>query len=438
MLNKIKALIVAVIVVAVSVVGAVIYLAGSGHDDDNHDTDAALKVYGNANGDHTIDSSDLDLISGIIAGDASFDEHPLADANYDGGITQADADLVQKIMNKENCTVYHINTCTAGDYVASTKWPVKSAIATGAANGLLFLTMAGVKDMIHGISYTSTSKPDPTLFPTFSAMPSLSTSSTEMGIEASTPIIKQYKVTALITDKTASTVQNEQEFENIGVDVIRIAPAMVDPNESRSQLLMIGFLFGTETQAMQVAEWQTNLQNYIDSKLEGVSKVTAITSNGNHKDNGAWISAGTSDYKDVLLAAGAIYGISDDTRPNKFGSGDYFAGGGTWLYNYDFEYLISIRTGGWYSGTVDAAAKYTESMQFLTHTEAYENGKAYVVVGDGPIPIRIAYCAAVMYPEIFSMHWANSINQEFFEKYYGEQVDLTGRFFVISPDMVSG
>lgn len=436
MLDKAKVLVIIIVLVAVSTVGAILYTSGSGNKDQGYDIDAALKVYGNANNDYIIDSDDLDLIKDIISGDASFGEHPLADANYDGAITQADVDLVQKIMNKENCTVYHINTCTAGDYVASTKWPIKSALATGAANGLLFLTMAGVKDMIHGISYTSTSTPDPTLFPTFSTMPSLSDSSTRMSIEAATPVIRQYNVTALITDKTASTIDNEQEFEKLGVDVVRIAPAMVDANESASQLLLIGFLFGTETQAMQVAEWQSNLQKYIDSKLEGVTKVTAVTTNGNGKQ-GAWISAGMSDYKDVLLAAGAIYGIADDTRPNNYGSGDYFAGGDTWLYNYDFEYLISLRTGGWYSGTVDATEKYDESMLYLTHTEAYENGKAYVVVGDGPIPIRIAYCAAVMYPEIFSIDWADSVNQEFFEKYYGAQVDFTDLFFVISPDMAS-
>jgi ABC-type Fe3+-hydroxamate transport system substrate-binding protein len=350
-------------------------------------------------------------------------------------VTKADADLVQKILNKENCTVYNVNTRDTGDYVVSTKWPIKSTLATGSANMLLFLTMAGVKDMVHGISYSPSSTPDPTLFPTFSAMPSLSTSSTKMSIEAATPIITQYNVTALISEKTASTIDNEQQFEDMGVDVVRVAPALVNANESASQLLLIGFLFGTETQAMQVAEWQTNLQKYIDSKLEGVTKVTAITSNGNGA-RGAWISAGTSDYKDVMLAAGASYGIGD-TRPNEYASGDYFGSGDTWLYNYNFDYVISIRTTGWYSGTVNITEKYNESMQYLIHTQAYENGKAYVVVGDGPIPIRIAYCAAVMYPEVFSVDWANGVNQEFFEKYYDGQVDFTNLFFVISPDMVS-
>lgn len=437
MLNKIKVLVVVVILVAVSVVGVVLYTAGNGQDKDSgYDIDAALKVYGNANGDYQIDSSDLNLIDDIIAGKASFADYPLADANHDGVVTQADADLVQKILNKEDCTVYHVNTRSDGDVVVGTKWPIKSALATGAANMLLFLTMAGVEDMVHGICYSPTSPPDPTLFPSFNVMPSLSTSSTKLTVEAAAPLVTQYNVTALISDWTASTISNEQEFENMGIDVVRIDPAYVDANASASQLLLVGFLFGTSTQAMQVAEWQSNLQKYIDSKLEGVTKVSAVTSNGNGAQ-GAWMSAGDSDYKNVLIAAGATYAIDDGTRPNAYGSGDYFGSGDTWLYNYNFDYLISIRTNGWYSGTVNATQKYTESMQYLTHTQAYENGKAYVVVGDGPIPIRIAYCAAVMYPSIFSMDWANSVNQEFFQKYYDVPIDLTGLFFVISPDMVS-
>ncbi len=434
MMNKIKALSIVILLVAVATVGAFVVVNNNSSETD-YDVDAALQVYGNANNDYTINSKDLTLIEDVISGNASFSDYPLADANYDGVVNQEDVDLVNNIINKENCEVYHINTCSTGNYVAKTSWPITSALSTGAANTLLLLTMAGVKNMIHGISYSASSPPDSTLFPTFSNMTSLSSSSTKMSIDAAGDIIKDYSVTALITDKTASTISNEEDFENAGIDVIRVAAATVDVDEASSQLLLIGFLFCTETQCLKIAEWEENLMDYISEKLEGVDKVTAITSNGS-SSKGAWISAGTSDYVDVITAAGGTYAL-DDSVLTQYSSGAYFGDGDTWLYNYSYDYIISIRTNGWYSGTVDVDEKYNDSMCYLTKTQAYENGNAYVIVGDGPIPIRVAYAACVMYPDIFSEDWANSINQEFFENYYDEDVDFDGLFFIISPDRVS-
>lgn len=433
MVNKITVIAVVVILVAVTTVGAFVITKNDSKDDDSYNIDAALQVYGNANSDYIIDSNDLALIKDIIAGNESFSEYPLADANYDGVVNNSDVELVQKILNKEKCVVYHVNTCSTGNYVASTSWPITSALSTGAANNLLLLTMAGVKDMIHGISYSTV--PDSTLFPTFSKMTSLSSSSTKMGLDAAGDIIKEYSVTALITDKTASTISNEAEFEAAGIDVIRVAAALVDVDESSSQLLLIGFLFCTETQCMEIAEWETNLMNYISEKLEGVEKVTAITSNG-ASSKGAWVSAGVSDYVDVIEAAGGEYAL-DESVLTDYTSGAYFGSGDTWLYNYEFDYIISIRTNDWYSGTVDVDTKYNDSMSYFTMTEAYENGNAYVIVGDGPVVIRVAYAACVLYPDIFTEEWADSMNQEFFENYYDEDIDFTDLFFIISPDMVS-
>jgi len=435
MLDKVKVIVVVVILIAIATVGVVAYEMTNDGNNKTYDINAALEVYGNANGDYTINSDDQNIIKQIISGELSFSDYPLADANYDGSVTQTDVDLVSKIINRDNCTVYHVNTCSTGDYVASTAWPIKSAIATGAANMLLFLTEAGTKNMIHGITYSVSSPPDSTLFPTFSTMTSLGSSSTSMSVDAAADTIAKYDVTALISDKTASTIKNESEFENIGVDVIRIAPAIVDADEACSQLLLIGFLFQTQTQCMKICEWQTNLQKYINSELEGTEKVTVITSNGS-TSKGAWISGGNSDYLDVMKAAGGIYAL-DDKMLTDYSSGAYFGEGDTWLYNYTFDYIVSIRTNGWYSGTVDIGEKYNSSLEYLTHTEAYEEGNAYVIVGDAPIPIRIAYTASVLYPDIFSQEWADGINQEFFEKFYDVDIDFTGLFFVISESMVS-
>lgn len=438
-MDKIKIGAVAVVIIIVIAAAAVILINNSSSSD-QVDIDSELRVFGNADGNYTIDQNDLDIIDDILSGEKDFSEYPLADANYDGNMSEEDRELVTKILNQEVCTVYHYNTCNTGDYVVSTKWPVQSALATGAANMLWLLTMAGVNDMVHGITYSSTSPPDEVLFPTYSGMPSIGGSSTKLPVDNASSYIVEHKVTAIVVDKTATTVDKdtvEVEYEKMGVDIIRVAPASVDVDDFCSQLFLIGFLFQTEDECKDIAEWWISLQDEIDTKLEGVEKVSAITCNGTASSKGLWISAGSSDYLDVIAAAGGEYAL-DDAVLTSYTSGAYFSASDTWLYNYEFDYIVSIRTNDWYSGTVNDTEKYDESLDLLSHTQAYENKKAFVITGDAPIPLRIAYAAAVMYPEIFSEDWADSLNQEFFDKYTNIDIDISSLHFIISYDMAHG
>ena len=438
-MDKMKITVVAVVAVVLVAACAIVLIT---HESKSSEVEinSQLRVFGNADGNYTIDQNDLDLIDDILAGKENFSDHPLADANHDGKITEDDKTLVQQIINGDTCTVYHYNTCSTGDYVVSTQWPVKSALATGSANMLWLLTMAGVNDMVHGISYSSSSPPDPTLFPTYSKMESIGGSSTKMPIDNASSYISKYNVTAIISDKTATTVDKdsvEPQYEEMNVDVIRVAPASVDVDEFCSQLFLIGFLFQTEDACKNIAEWWIGLQNEINSKLNGVEKKTAITCNGTATTKGLWISAGTSDYVDVIRAAGGEYAL-DDSVLTSYSSGAYFSTSDTWLYNYDFDYIVSIRTNDWYSGTIDDTDKYESSLDILSHTKAYENHDAYVITGDAPIPLRIAYTAAVLYPEIFSEDWADSLNQDFMDKFTDLDIDLSSLHFIISYDMAYG
>lgn len=438
-MEKMKIAVVAVVAVVIVAACAIVLLNNEGKSEEV-DINSQLRVFGNADGNYTIDQNDLKVIDDILAGKEDFSDHPLADADNDGKITEDDKTLVQKIINGEKCTVYHYNTCSTGDYIVSTQWPVKSALATGAANMLWLLTMAGVNDMVHGITYSSSSPPDPTLFPTYNKMTSIGSSSTKMPIDNASSYISDYNVTAIISDKTASTIDKdtvEVQYEAMGVDIIRVAPASVDVDEFCSQLFLIGFLFQTEDACKDIAEWWIGLQNEINSKLEGVEKKTAITCNGTATSKGLWVSAGTSDYVDVILAAGGEYAL-DDKVLTSYASGAYFSSSDTWLYNYDFDYIVSIRTNDWYSGTIDDTEKYESSLGLLSHTEAYENKHAYVITGDAPIPLRIAYASTVLYPEIFSEEWADSLNQEFMDKFTDLNIDISSLHFVISYDMAYG
>ncbi|MDY5678897.1 MAG: hypothetical protein SPF21_02985 [Candidatus Methanomethylophilaceae archaeon] len=444
-MDKTKTIAVIAVIIIVIAAAAVVIVNGSSTSKEDVKIESSLRVFGNADGNYTIDNDDVAIIEDILKLSETdraqkLVEYPLADANYDGKITEDDLTLVKKIVNDEPCTVYHYNTSNVQDYVVDTKWPIKSALATGAANNLWLLTMAGADDMVYGITYSASSSPDPTLFPRFSQMESIGSSSTKMPVDNASKWISQYKVTAIISDKTESTIDKatvEPQYEKMGVDIVRIGAAVVDVDDYCSQLFLIGFLFQTEDKCLDIAKWWKSLQNEIDSKLEGVQKVKVVSCNGSLTNSGMWVSAGVSDYKDLVVVAGGEYAL-DDKVLTKYTSGAYFKKTDSWLYNYDFDYIINIKTNDWYSGTVDDAAKYAECIDEFSETQAYQNKGGYVITGDAPIPVRIAYATCVMYGDIFSEDWADQKNKEFFEKFTDLDIDFSNLHFVISYDMAKG
>lgn len=434
-----KTKMIAIAVVAIVAVAAVAIVLTNDSGSDDVEINSQLKVFGNADNDYNIDSDDLELIGDIIAGNKKFSDHPLADANHDGTVDAADEQLVQKILDKESCTVYHYNTCSTGDYVVSTKWPVKAAVSTASSNMLWITQMSGMADKIYGISYSKSSPPDPTLFPRFSEMESIGSSSTKMPVEGIKKYIEDYGITAVLCDKTASTVDKaevEPVHEGMGIDVIRVNPALVDATEYSAEMFLLAFLFQTEEKCKDVAQWWIGLQADIEDKLEDITdKKTVIACNGVPSANGMWISAGTSDYKQVAEMAGGIYALGEEVL-TQYTSGCYFKQNDTWLYNYDIDCIVNIKTNDWYSCSVDKQAKYDESVGIFSQTQAYANGDAIVVVGDAPIPLRILYTAVALYPDVFTEEYADEMHKEFFDKFVpGNTVNWDEAFFMLTHDM---
>ena len=109
--------IIGVVVVAVIVIAAAAFVLtrDKGKDTpdepDVGDIGTYVPIYGNANNDLYIDSKDIAVLQAIIDEDFPWDKTkmPFADANQDGQITALDIQLVQKIINRESCTVYYLD-----------------------------------------------------------------------------------------------------------------------------------------------------------------------------------------------------------------------------------------------------------------------------------------------------------------------------------------
>ena len=119
-MDKTKTIAVIAVIIIVIAAAAVVIVNGSSTSKEDVKIESSLRVFGNADGNYTIDNDDVAIIEDILKLSETeraqkLVEYPLADANYDGKITEDDLTLVKKIVNDEPCTVYHYNTSNVQD-----------------------------------------------------------------------------------------------------------------------------------------------------------------------------------------------------------------------------------------------------------------------------------------------------------------------------------
>ncbi|MDR3075369.1 MAG: hypothetical protein LBU30_04960 [Candidatus Methanoplasma sp.] len=434
------------ILVVVAVIAAGIGVAWSVLKDNKErvNIDAALEVYGNANNDGRIDQADSEIITDIMLGKKSLEDYPLADADCNGTVDGGDVVQLGAIINataEKKVNIYHINHFDGKDEIAETMYPITSAVATGAANTILIFKYLGIVDEIKGFSWAGA--PDDFLFSEYRSLITsdkrLETSATRMNLEKVSELVDRDGVSAVITADNRTYVTNSGEFEAMGVDVVRVTPAAVDSRDYMQTVLMIAFLFDTDgkgymNKCMDLIGWYEDFFTDLNDRLGDLkNRVTAVTSSSDRA-----ISSSTSDYTDVLMAAGAVFPIDKEDWAGS--SSKNFNPGDTWIYNYDIDYLIPIRTSvagafSWYEGTAVTGGSNTLKgyMNIWNTLECYRDGNVYVVCGDMPVVLRIAYVAQILYPDVFGEDFAYGYHLDFVEKFFGWDEDMIkGKPFYVS------
>ncbi len=160
-MDKKIAIIAAIIAAVVIIAAAAVLLMNNNESGEKHnagdrigesisekdypDTTGRLWVYGNANEDDKIDSSDLTALKAMVAGTKTATQ--LADANADGVVDDKDVEQLEKMLAAGADTelrVYYIDNYFR---VAKIDWPIKT-FATGFSSGFYASEVAGVTDKI--------------------------------------------------------------------------------------------------------------------------------------------------------------------------------------------------------------------------------------------------------------------------------------------------
>lgn len=437
--------IIAILVVVVLLVAAVsAYVVINKDSKDNGEPTvldkAELKVFGNINGDGYIDDRDVAILEDLVKDGKTAAEYPLADANQDGKLDSADVDLIRAVSKGESATIWHINYHdTDGDSVmdteiVSTKFPIKSTIATGSTNTFLLFAMLGISDELKGASYYNADKVlfgDTYLDTT--KVERLGTSSTTIAFEdgkvGSSDIIAKEGVTALISDWNRTYIKNEADFEKAGIDVVRVAAASVNPAVMKHSALLLGLLFQKVDRANEYVELSQKVFDYVNDSIKGVDKKLALASSS---DGG--ISSETSDYTEAIELAGGKFAL--DNKVDFGGSSSIKIASHPEVYQYKIDVLVHLRTGLAYDQTAESVAKYW-STYTTPFADAPSTMKQYIVSGTVPVCLRVAYAAVALNPDLVSLDKINEFHQQFFDNLFdGKTIDISSlKFFVSAEDM---
>ncbi|NLL95165.1 MAG: hypothetical protein GX224_05390 [Thermoplasmatales archaeon] len=364
-----------------------------------------LAIMGNVDGDHKIDQADLDKLNEIIA-DGTSDEYTFADVNNDGKVDSNDVEALKKIVARDETT---INVVDDSDNVISVKYPLKNVVTMN-PDMLSFIISLGAKDVLAGFGANEFPCEqayilnDPSIFrldgtryinkATYASFKTLSSNLSDEG-----------GVGAILYMTEPAVAEYRSDLEAAGVPLIHVD--CTSPIGFANSALKIGFLFGGdyEERGYNVCADGVAIMENVAKKLKGVNKADCIS-----LSRYVHISERYSHYAIITKMAGGndISGFEGDTTISLTGDA---------ITKYDnADYIISYRTldlkkldikKEWERPTKD-------QMAILKASAKYE--KIVYVNASIPVPIRVAYVAEILYPNIFD-GYGDEMFQDYLDKY---------------------
>lgn len=403
----------AVVVVAIVVAAGLFVMTGDKKDDKlpefQKDTGT---VYGNADGNYCIDSTDRTVIKKIIDGDASLEDYPFADANNDGVVNDKDLEIVDNYLDGKSCT---LKVLDSENKIINVAYPISNIIVLCGSNLAPLMNILDVNDKIVGAAYTSNKFDSVRDYPVDQGVKNGTIKKiTTDGTAADFEIISDLKdnkdchfmMTELSSMYPLDSDDNVTILNGMGIDVVRMESR--DPGQDMRSLAVFGILLNKSENVKQYQDFVTGVYEEIAEKIgdkAGTRKVliASLTSS---------LSGQSSGYTTMIEMAKGVNVIdSDDNVKTKAGD--------TWFldpkYNVDLLFL-GVSCG--YSDSGFKESSITSYKNIYQDHNAWKNGEVYVYSTSIPVVARVAYYAESMYPDCFDDGYGKSIHQSFVDKFF--------------------
>ena len=431
--NKILAVIAVVIIVAAGC--SVILLTKNGSDENSRiKTDEVTAVYGNANYDYALDDLDVKFLEDIVSGKTTWDKtkYPLADANQDGEITQADIDLVKKIINKEKCTVYYQDYY--GD-VTAVNFPLSDRnIAVTYYQQAEACAILGVLDNVTVASKAATVYSD--LWPTLNdAVEWGTTGSSAITDDAVEKFIDNDVTLVICTPRTENRELAQRLHEERGIDFIQL---WYNGNYCISTIQTMAILMDCQERSEKYKSYCEGIADELSSKITAENKKNILVANGYNASNDQLSILGNERHGSYVLMNKYLGNAYYEDGTNQFG---FVYKNVEWLVenSQKFDYIVLCQSGNaGFSNNQTTGEVYTheeyntqfeEAVSYFGKVKAYEDGNVIGSVypntfGFSAYPF-LKLIAAQMYPDLFSLEDAVNDIQEWFDTFGVVSIDVS-------------
>jgi hypothetical protein len=378
-----------------------------------------LPVYGNADGDNTVDNKDVELIERMIAEQIPLSEYPFADADRDDIITENDASIVRKLIAGENTKVTFIDQYDLVDKdeyrFVTVDYPLKNLV-TQNADMLMLTMMIDADDKVAGYIANIKNYPNQFYKVTHNGV-SQQIGTTARQIAAAdwegiknldVELHDQGGIGAILVHSKQALGDYEDDIIAAGFNLIFLRAT--DPFYSLDASILLGFLLGPD--------YSTKAKTYATDCKETIDELKDKTSKIAEKDRKAFISL-----------CMVCYIAQDESQYTKLGT---FAGGNAAVeikgttsvklqdveaitkYNDKIDYMLNCSTQDCAVITPDVLWE-DQGCKYMAKSTHYQD--MVWINMSMPVSCRVMYITSIFYPEIVSHADADDYFQSMVDKY---------------------
>ena len=373
-----KSLIIAVVAIVVVAAGAGAFVVLSNNNGSSNEKAADVAgsyglVYGNADGDTKFSDADLNIIKKVMDTPSLLKDYPLADADNNGTVEQADYDFVKSLVDGTQPADATVKVIDALKNVVTVPFPLKSIFFFGQVNGR---TVANVLDLQDNI------------------------------VCLATAILEESGMGGYNGDAARSF------YDSIGAKVLQFN--FDSATTSLQSVATIGILVQKSDKAANyidlVEDVTDTIKNKTGSKFGTATVLSVVMSNS--------VSGTPSDYYAATVLAGGKNIADWTTSTKKFNPSN----GDTWLYEskYNANYMIHFKSMAGHTLDMDAETikdNLKEYSAYFSETTMFKNGGYYLLNGLIPLPARLAYMAEVMYTDSVGKGYGATVFQDFVDSF---------------------
>jgi len=367
-----------------------------------------LGIFGNANGDDTIDMQDVTYTELIILEDR--DETQFADAKYDGGIDIFDVTQVELIIQGEEKEITIVDDTVTDTYPEgkpiTINKPIERIIGLNTNVPEALRTVKSEGKMV-GISKATADKND--FFPELSKLPIVA-EDVEGIISLNPDIVIGYG-----SDLTMFTADLEDKLKD--TDIILVRLDFNRPETTIEDIIKLGYITNKKAEAEEFVAFYKECIDPIKEQVEALSE---------DERPGIYLemwkpyqvtAQGTGPHKVCIMGGGTNIAADFEKYPIVDRE---------WVIEQNPDFIIRIARDDGYE--LDALSKMKATRDEimdrseLTNVKAVANGDVYIVDRQATFIrhfVGVAYMAKWFHPELFEDLDPEAINKEYIERFQG-------------------